>query len=631
MQDHRLRALGVALEPLIDLLPDGLLIMDEAGRIRYVNRTFATMTGYSNEGLLGERVEVLVPPGRRSAHMADRAAYAEEPEIRPMGSGLDIRCQRQDGTSFPADISLSPVTIDGRGLVVAAVRDATARRQVERSLREAERRWRDLLNGVQLVVVGLGTDGQVEFANPFLLSLTGYEPDEVLGADWFSTFLPSPDIDEVRTVFTQVLGQRGEEHHVNPILTKGGEQRLIGWFNTSLHDPDGHTVGTLSVGEDITDRSRAEAQLRAISEVTNAVLTDEPIGLVLRLLARRAHELAGAELATIAAPEGDAALVVAAADGPHAEMLEGTVLPLDGSIAGHVLRSGKAQLVDDASQEEGIYPPLLALGGVVPAFFVPLVAHDRNLGTLCVANPRGGRRFTYDDMTIVESFASQASIAIEYVRAQQGLKRLAVIEDRERIGRDLHDHVIQRLFAIGIGLEALHGRAWQDPVIGERLRGAVDQLDKTISDIRATIFDFNRDRTGTGLRGHVLSIIDEAAGSLGFRPEARFVGAVDISVPEEIANHVVAVVREALSNAARHARARAVSVHVEARSDQLLLRVADDGVGMPADQKRSSGLSNLEGRARQLGGTFFVGAGLEGGTLLEWRVPLSPPPSEREA
>ncbi|MDA8354774.1 MAG: GAF domain-containing protein [Actinomycetota bacterium] len=491
---------------------------------------------------------------------------------------------------------------------------------------EAQRYWRDLVEGVRLVVVGLDNDGRVAFANPFFFSLTGYDAPEVVGADWFHTFVAPDGKPEIQAVFDQVLGLSGADHHVNPIVTKSGEQRLVAWFNTVRHGSDGAVLGSLSVGEDVTDRVRAEARLRAISEVTQGVLSEQSLGELLGLLARQARLLVGADVASIVLPGDGDALVIAATDGADSDQLEGTVLSRGASISSDVMRMRQGEIVDDASLDPRVCRPILDRLEIGPALFVPLCSAGETLGTLLVANRRGGRRFARSDLEVVESVASHASVALEYRRSQETLQRLVVMEDRDRIARDLHDHIIQRLFATGLSLSAVRTRA-QDPVLRDRVAAAIDDLDRTIVDLRASIFELRR-REGTGgMREQVLEVVESATGPLGFHPQLRLVGMIDTLTGDDVAHHVVAVIREALSNVARHARAARACVLVAVRDGRLLLEITDDGIGIPVALPRRSGIENLQARAESLGGTFHIGAREDGhaGTVLEWSVPLGAP------
>jgi PAS domain S-box-containing protein len=195
-----------------------------------------------------------------------------------------------------------------------------------------------------------------------------------------------------------------------------------------------------------------------------------------------------------------------------------------------------------------------------------------------------------------------------------------LLEERERIARDLHDHVIQRLFAAGMALEGSVARA--DPDVATRITRVVDDLDDTIRQLRSVIFDLqDRQRSASGLRAEMLRVAAEARPALGFEPRIRFEGPVD-TLGRLIAEHVLAVLREALSNVARHAHASTVDVRVVAASEEFRLDVVDDGIGTNGELRHGNGLHNLAERAEDLGGSCTLGPGPAGGAVLEWRIPL---------
>ncbi len=199
-----------------------------------------------------------------------------------------------------------------------------------------------------------------------------------------------------------------------------------------------------------------------------------------------------------------------------------------------------------------------------------------------------------------------------------------LLEERDRIARDLHDHVIQRLFAAGMSLEGTVSRS--DPDVGDRISRVVDDLDDTIRQLRSVIFDLqDREHTRSGLRAQLLRVAADARPTLGFDARVRFDGPID-TMGGPVAEHAVAVLREGLANVARHARATSVDVRVAAVPDELRIEVVDDGVGIDPGGARSDGhgLANLEARAIALGGSCAIGAGADGGTTLDWRIPLSP-------
>jgi signal transduction histidine kinase len=370
---------------------------------------------------------------------------------------------------------------------------------------------------------------------------------------------------------------------------------------------------------DVTERTLIQQRLKAVHDVTAAILADAPTDTVLGQLAGAARRVFAADAATVALPTDDLTLRVVTAEGEGAGAIRSLTFPIEGSVSGRVLRTGVGELVDEASEAPDA---AVALPGFGAALVVPLAARGETFGTLALYRLAGRPSFQVEDLHQSDDFAAQAAVAIEYARAQQDRRRVAVLDERERLARDLHDTVIQRLFAIGLSIQGATSRAREHPELVARLSAAVDEIDETIREIRTAIFSLSGG--GAGLRFEVLEVVRQAETALGSRVRVRFSGAIDAGVPEQVATHVVAVVREALSNAVRHAHAQAVQVSL-AVDDEVVVRVEDDGVGLPARLERRSGLRNLAERAGALGGSCSAGARPQGGTLVEWRVPLRAP------
>ena len=265
------------------------------------------------------------------------------------------------------------------------------------------------------------------------------------------------------------------------------------------------------------------------------------------------------------------------------------------------------------------HPPMRSFLGV------PIRLHDEVFGNLYLTDKTTAEVFTDVDVELVVGLAAAAGVAIENARLHARVQELAVVEDRERIARDLHDTVIQRLFATGLSLQRTSRLVRSDAeVAASRIEAAVDDLDLTVKHIRSAIFklESGSTTTGVGLRDRVLSLGRQGAGALGFDPRCFFDGPVDLAVTDDIAHDLLATLREALANIARHAGATQVDVDV-AVTDQVVLRVVDDGVGPPArEARRGHGLKNMEARATNRGGSFALRAGASRGSVLEWKVPL---------
>jgi signal transduction histidine kinase len=255
---------------------------------------------------------------------------------------------------------------------------------------------------------------------------------------------------------------------------------------------------------------------------------------------------------------------------------------------------------------------------------VPIVARDEVFGNLYLTEKTTGEVFTDIDEELVVGLAAAAGVAIENARLHARVQELSVLEDRERIARDLHDTVIQRLFATGLSLQGAVPLITRDPTAAtDRVHAAVDDLDLTVKHIRSAIFGLEATRaTQGGLRDEVLGLLREAAGALGFEPRVLFGGPVDSSTSVALAADAVATLREALSNVAQHARSTRVDVEVVLERDLLTVRVADDGIGPPSDDApRGNGLANMSTRAARHGGTCTLGAREGGGSVLEWSAP----------
>jgi signal transduction histidine kinase len=261
------------------------------------------------------------------------------------------------------------------------------------------------------------------------------------------------------------------------------------------------------------------------------------------------------------------------------------------------------------------HPPMTSFLGV------PVRMRDEVYGNLYLTDKEGESAFTDEDEALVEALALAAGIAIENKRLQNQVLLMSVLDDRDRIARDLHDRVIQRVYAVGMSLQGATRLPDRDLVI-ERVTRAIDELDATISEIRSAIFELGERSLPDGLREGVLQLVEELTGTLGARPEVRFEGAVDNTVPQQVGDHVLAVIREGLTNAGKHAHASRYEVRLAA-TDQLIVELLDDGVGIELPLTSSGlGLLNLRDRADKLGGSFEIHPGEAGGTRLVWAVPL---------
>ncbi|SNQ50867.1 Histidine kinase with GAF domain [Frankia canadensis] len=370
---------------------------------------------------------------------------------------------------------------------------------------------------------------------------------------------------------------------------------------------------------------RRQAWLHASAEITTALLSVADPQEALGLVARRARQVTAARLAVILVPDVEdvEGLVVGVVDGEGEERLRGRILRHEARLL-DAMRTGRAALV---GADRG---PLFDAGTPDPpaehGMVVPLMAGGRTLGILVLGTEGSAVPFSGPDLEMAAAFAGQAALSLELARIHRDRERLAVFEERDRIARDLHDVVIQRLFATGLQLQSL-ARSVDGPATA-RLHLAADELDQTIADIRQTIFSLTLvDDEGGDLAGEIRAIVAQTERALGITPQIRVDGPIERRVPASIRPHMLAALREALSNIARHARATRIDVLLRVTGVDVLVEVRDDGCG-PGGASRSSGLANLRRRAVDLGGRMGFGPGESGiGTTVTWQVPLITPPA----
>ncbi|MFI8007253.1 GAF domain-containing protein [Streptomyces sp. NPDC086010] len=370
-----------------------------------------------------------------------------------------------------------------------------------------------------------------------------------------------------------------------------------------------------------------ERWLAAGSEVTRSLLSGCPRADVMGLILEHARENVSADLGMIAVPvEGAGRLRIALATGDDAEQQHGEFVSMREGFLGAIFAKSRASVTHDIEVDPLSMTDTARWAGFGPAVGLPLGSGTTDpSGVLLLVRRKGGIPFTSEECGPLEEFIRQVSLAMELAERRKDAEQVAMLEDRDRIARDLHDLAIQRLFATGMTLQGSL-RFVTHPQAEKRLRRAVEDLDSTIKIIRSTIFGLRSHQAGSslrqGLRSRIAQAVKASSGPLGFQPALRVDGLVETRVPVALADHVVAVLVEALSNAFRYARADSVDVHLLVSTDRLTLTVTDDGVGVP-ENARFSGLNNIRERAQMAGGEMKIGRGASGGTRLVWTAPLA--------
>ncbi len=371
------------------------------------------------------------------------------------------------------------------------------------------------------------------------------------------------------------------------------------------------------------ERRRAWAQ--AGTDVSTSLLEGADPDEVLRVAAARIAALCRAQAGgvLVPVPGDDTSLRVMVAFGPSGAEAEGVRVPMDDELLREAHTSGVPRLVtdDEFQRLAGSAPALAAEFSYEygPAMLIP-VGGPPAVGTLVVLRRQDGEPFEPELLDLAAAFAAQATVALELVRSQRRERRLQVQADRDRIARDLHDHVVQRIFATALALDRI-GRsvAAESPDLAARLAERVDELDGTISRIRSSIFELqHHDASPEGVRQRLADVIRSVVDGHGLRPDLRVHGAVE-DLPAELVPDVVATIRELVTNVVRHAAADRVTVTVTV-TDALGVQVTDDGRGLPSITVRS-GLANLADRAERRGGRLTASGG-PSGTEVVWTVPL---------
>jgi signal transduction histidine kinase len=413
------------------------------------------------------------------------------------------------------------------------------------------------------------------------------------------------------------------------------DERIV----TALAAAAGVAIDNARLYERSLMRERWQA---AVAQMHGAVLEGADAGEVLQIGTTRAAELVQARAGIVALPSPAGVLRVeivisdlepgarasrwrvgvaaVPTDDTSLARWRGAAVDPDGPIAACYATGAAAEGVErlvGGSDPSGQTPD------EIPVLALPLRTPDDVLGVLALV-PRPGTTLTAEQRELAASSAGQAALALVLARGRREKERIVLLEERDRIARDLHDLVIQRLFATGISLSGAARVADTPQPVVDRLEAAVDALDTTVKEIRATIFELHQPvgHAVGGVRGRVLEEASAGAVVLGHAPSTRFTGPVDAMIDDPLAADLLGALREALANVAKHAEARQVEVLVAVENDAVLLQVTDDGVGVPEELGRRSGLLNLAERARRYGGSCTITRRATGGSVLSWRVPL---------
>jgi signal transduction histidine kinase len=372
------------------------------------------------------------------------------------------------------------------------------------------------------------------------------------------------------------------------------------------------------------DARQRQDWLAAAAEISRSLLSpSSDTTVVLQRVADIVVRIAVADVAAVVLPTDDdpEGLEIAVVAGREAQGLRAMRYPRAGTLDRLAMEEGVGILLD-AFEDQHLHVHLTAAMSVGPVMALPLIGEWGPRGVIIVGRVEERPRFTEAELELAGGFAAQAALALELADARADQQRLTVLEDRNRIARDLHDHVIQRLYASGLSLQSALATPRDEQLEGLLTRTVAD-LGHTIRQIRTSIFELtDEDPDRPGPRAAVLDVVRRAGAGLRTSPRVTFVGPVDTAVDDTMTGDLTAVVSEALTNVVRHADAQAVEVSVQVAGERVRVVVSDDGVGL-GDPPRGRGLSNLQQRAVEAGGDLTLRAREGGGLLLEWDVPLA--------
>jgi signal transduction histidine kinase len=379
------------------------------------------------------------------------------------------------------------------------------------------------------------------------------------------------------------------------------------------------TAGVAIDNARLFQETRRRQQWSAASAQIAASLLSGGRDDALATIAETTAQLADAELVCVVLPHGDDRLVVDTVGGLEGDRFRNLSFPRENSPVTSAVDSGAPTRRDGLGADRTADSGTPLLPG--PSMVIPLLADDVAIGALAISRAPGRRRFSDSDLELAADFADQCAIALSLERGRADREKLSVLQDRSRIARDLHDHVIQRLFGAGLALQAASSE-----IDDERLRDRVDEqvaaLDEAIGAIRTAIFALTARRPKESVKHRIMDVVTATGHAGGPIPRLLLSGPIDSTVPESLAEDILAVVSEGTANVARHAHATSATVSVAVETDRIVIRVEDDGRG-PGDSSRRSGTANLEERAARWGGSSSLRAREPSGAVLEWIAPLT--------
>jgi PAS domain S-box-containing protein len=414
---------------LLEAAPDAMVIVDRSGRMLLVNSQTESIFGYTREEVLNQPVEILIPEAFRQQHPQHRAQYQAAPRLRPMGGGLDLQGRRKDGSTFPVQISLSPLEEEGELLIMAAIRDVTARKQAEEKIRQSEERFRSLVEEVKdYAIFMLDSSGVILSWNEGAKKVKGYTPEEIIGQH-FSRFYPSEDVDRQKPAEElRIAATEGRYEEEGWRIRKDGSRFWANVVITAIHNKDGDLAGFTKVTRDITEGKRVREAF--LLQVTNALVSNLDIRQLLSAIAACVRQVKSFDYATLALYDERTktlrtqALESTAAGGSAGSPDEASI-PLENSPAGRAYTTRKPLLLKGRPQEKWQFDtPLHIDRSFESGCWIPLLGRERVLGTLNIYSRRP-EHFNEDDLALLAQMANQVAVALDNALTFQRVSALS--------------------------------------------------------------------------------------------------------------------------------------------------------------------------------------------------------------
>ncbi|MGD9751249.1 MAG: PAS domain S-box protein [Acidimicrobiia bacterium] len=605
---------------LIEWLPDGIVLVDEDGRIAACNRQLEELTGWSRAEMVGRLLEVLVPVSRRNEHARLHEAYRAAPRVRPMAPGLQLELQARDGRLVPVEISLAPVVLAGRLRTVASIRDVSAARALEQ---DRVRLLEVLRLDPDAVYVLDARSERIDYANDAARSMLGLLPDEPSADHRLGAFAAPNSVDAhasivaalrnlpIGTCRSGALERRSTDGTVTPVDVLARRVAIDGDTQLVFVERDARA----RLAQEATVQRQAAANA-LVTRITTEVLADAPLSHVYQLVVEEVARLFGSQNVSLVLeqrPTGELATV--AAVGPAAMLHRTGQVQLNPAVIHHLMHADGPLALDAPPAEQ----PEALRRAAGPGAVAPFPTAKPAPGLLSVFRAPAEPPFRPEEVALLGDLARQLATVVELALARSDQQRLATLEERQRIARDLHDNVIQDVIRAGMHL-AGEQRATADERARQRLDPIIDELEEVVRRLRTIVFDIHSSRVGD-LRTRLQAAVDQAARLLPAAPHLTIVGAIEL-LPDAVGEHLLAAVREGLSNVARHTRSSSTAVAIHITPQDVTLTIDDDGDAALAHTTGGTGLESLAERAALCGGHAALTKRADGGSRLSWTARL---------